>query len=96
MSAEEREFTLASIAPRLARARDAWVREDLRARRAAARLEQERDRARRLVEHRDLQLLRAAGSHVKGKRKRRWVRERVRKLNAAEEQLRRLDGDGRS
>lgn len=47
----------------------------------------EAERNERLIVHRELQLLRAAAWRPKrgqGKRRRRWVAERIRKLDAAE------------
>jgi len=46
----------------------------------------QRDRQERLIVHRELQLLRAAGSRPRGGKrvKRAWVAERVRKLDQAQ------------
>jgi hypothetical protein len=81
-------FELCSVAPRLARARDAFLAEQKALAEAAAagrRLENRRDRLERLVAHRELQLLRAA---VTGKPD--YERARARKLAAARRELDRL------
>lgn len=65
---------LHEIAPRLARARDAWVATE----RTRVRLETKRLQADRLLAHRELQDVRAANT---GNRK--YIRHRRRKLEAA-------------
>lgn len=75
--------SLHDIAPRIARARDGWVAEQARIARERARLDDALLRKQWLVDHRELQLLRAAGSPVGPQRKRRWVAARARKLEQA-------------
>ena len=80
---------LAEIAPRVALARDQWLAEQ--ARQAAAREQAARARAAAearvahkqwLVEHRELQLLRACASRRRG-----WIAARARKLDQARREL---------
>lgn len=77
-------ISLHTIAPRLARARDAWIeferqRDIERLRLADLRLDLER-----LVAHRDLQLIRAG---LAGRRRRRYLEQRQAKLTAAQHAL---------
>ena len=81
-------FELRSIAPRLARARDAFLVEQKALADAAdaeRRLESRRDRLERLAVHRELQLLRAA---VTGRPD--YERLRTRKLAVARRELDKL------
>lgn len=77
---------LADIAPCLARARDAWIAEDRRLRDVERGLADRWLTARRLVDHRELQLLRAGTTGSRS-----YVAERQRKLDRARCQMRWLD-----
>jgi hypothetical protein len=86
-------FSLHTVAPRLARARDAWVaeqREIVRLRREedlrAARLATQQLKLDRLVAHRELQYLRAASTGRSS-----YVATRARKLAAAKRGRERLE-----
>ena len=80
---------LAEITPRLALARDQWLAEQARqaaergqAARARARAEERVAHKQWLVEHRELQLLRACASRRRG-----WIAARARKLDQARREL---------
>lgn len=82
------EFSLASIAPRLAAARDAYEAEAAEIRAERRRLNQLELHKRLLVDHRDLQLCRsqAAGRMSRSKRAS-WIAARVRKHQEAKLEL---------
>ncbi len=75
------------VAPRLGRARDQWLAEQQRLKAEADRRERQLFRARKLLEHRELQFLRAAASGS-----RTYARKRSRKLDAAERIMREAEG----
>lgn len=77
---------LADIAPRLARARDAWLEEAARLREEQAAANHRWLKAKWLVEHRDLQLIRAP---AKGRGD--YIDHRRRKLDAARRELARAE-----
>ena len=76
--------SLHDIAPRLARARDAWVTFERWRDRERLRLADQRLDLERLVAHRDLQLIRAGHA---SRRRRRYLEERQAKLAAAQHAL---------
>jgi hypothetical protein len=73
---------LADIAPRLARARDQWVIEARRLRDEQHAANQRWLKARWLLEHRDLQLVRAFATGKRG-----YIAHRQRKLEAARREM---------
>lgn len=80
---------LADIAPRLARARDAWEQEIADARQYRRWRRRRWLELERLVSHRDLQLVRAYNTG-NGK----YIRERQRKLESAKRMLRQFEASG--
>jgi hypothetical protein len=78
--------SLHDIAPRLARARDAYIVEQIRLRTARRRLRHDQLAAERLVAHRELQLVRAQATG-RGP----YIAQRQRKLAAAQRELVRVN-----
>lgn len=79
-------MALAEMAPRLAAARDAWIRWDLERDSRRRALVAQRLRLERLVAHRELQLIRSGARNV-AVRDARYMQKRVAKLRAAESAL---------
>ncbi len=81
-------FQLASIAPRLAAARDGFLAEVAFIRSERSRLNEVELHKRWLVEHRDLQQVRSgAAGRMSSERRMKWITRRDEKLDQAREEL---------
>jgi hypothetical protein len=81
-------FSLSSIAPRLARAPDAWLTEAAAIRAERRRLNELELHKERLVAHRDLQLCRSqAAGRMGSNRRLSWITRRDEKLGEAQREL---------
>lgn len=77
------DISLHQLAPRLARARDAWLAEARSIRAERRRLNDAELHKQWLVDHRDLQLQRAQAAPVSRRRRVSWIASRARKLEEA-------------